>query len=84
MLSDVKNDQERRKAQADVEKVSAMLYHAAVHLQSKGYEPDLIFAAMINAAASVATNNYGYTEAAEMMFELTGRVCKRLSISPQM
>ena len=69
---------------ADVEKVLAMLYHAAAHLQSKGYEPDLIFAAMINAAASVAANNYGYTEAAEMMLELTGLVCKRLSILPRM
>jgi hypothetical protein len=44
----------------------------------------LIFAAMINAAASVAANNYGYAKAAEMMLELTGLVCKRLSILSRM
>ena len=39
---------------------------AATHLQGKGYEPDLIFAAMINAAMCFAVSNHGCAEAAEM------------------
>src|SRR5262249_50558061 len=38
---------------------------AATHLQGKGYEPDLIFAAMINAAMCFAVSNHGCAEAAE-------------------
>ena len=40
-------DQERREVEA------------ATHLQGKGYEPDLIFAAMINAAMCFAVSNHG-------------------------
>jgi len=49
---------------------------AATHLQGKGYEPDLIFAAMINAAMCFAVSNHGCAETAEMTRELTERVCK--------
>ena len=38
-------DEERREVEAAVEEVTTMLYRAAVHLQGKGYEPDLVFAA---------------------------------------
>src|SRR5262245_19095974 len=44
--------------------------------KAKGYEPDLIFAAMINAAMCFAVSNHGCAEAAEMTRELTERVCK--------
>lgn len=50
---------------------------AATHLQGKGYEPDLIFAAMINATMCFAVSNHGCAEAAEMTRELTERFANR-------
>jgi hypothetical protein len=38
-------DAERCEVEAVVEKVTIMLYRAAVHLQGNGCEPDLVFAA---------------------------------------
>ena len=75
-------DEERCEVEAAVEKVTIMLYRAAVHLQGKGCEPDLVFAAMINAAKCFAASNNGCTEAVEMTRELTERIGKSFSPPP--
>lgn len=54
------------------EKVSATFCRAVTHIQGKGYEPDLVFAAMINVAVCFAVNSYGYAEAMQMAQEAVG------------